>query len=170
MRSRGAGEAERTRVGQNRRVQAGCDFRRNLHSGLARQAEDHFGSGAGIGINPVHVGEGTRRGVVVDVDEVVLLQAGEPGAGYAIALQDDGGLGVGRLLGVAQHRVGKGQRAVDAGNTVAQDHARLLAHAAQNLAAGQRRADGIAVGPRMRGQNKRLSSPDLIQYFVQHGR
>ena len=54
------------------------------------------------------------------------------------------------------------------GHAVAQDDVRLFSHAAQNLAAGQRRSDGIAVRAGMRGENECLPSTDLIQNFVQH--
>ena len=101
----GAGEAERARVGEHGGVQAGRDFGRNLHAGLARQTENHLGGGAGVGIDPVHVGKGTRGSVVVDVDEVMVFQSGEPGARHAIAFQDDGGLGFGSLFDVQQHRI-----------------------------------------------------------------
>src|ERR1035437_10768100 len=106
--------------------------------------------------------------MVIDVDEVVLLQASQARTLHAIALQDDDRLGWGRVLGGLQHRIAEGQRAVDARNAIAEDDVRLLAHAAQNLAAGQRRPDGIAIWPGVRRENEFLPSADLIQNFVKH--
>ena len=106
--------------------------------------------------------------MVIDVDEVVLLQAGQARALHAIAFQDDDRLRLGSILGGLQHRIAEGQRAVDTRHAIAQDDVCLFAHAAQNLAAGQRRPDGVAIWPGMRGENELLSSADLIQNFVQH--
>ncbi len=90
-----------------------------LHAGFARQPENHFGGGAGMGIDPIHIGEGTRGGVVIDVDEVVPLQPGEAGALHAVALQDDDRFGFGSLIRVLQHRIAERKRAVDAGHAIA---------------------------------------------------
>ena len=106
--------------------------------------------------------------MVIDVDEVVLLQAGQAGALHAIAFQDDDRLGLRSVLGGLQHRIAERQRAVDARHAIAEDDVRLFAHAAQNLAAGQRRANRIAIRPGVRGENELLPSADLIQNFVQH--
>ena len=107
---------------------------------------------------------------MIDVDEVVLLEAGETGALHAVAFQDDDGLGFGSLLGVTSTVSAEGQRTVDAGHAVAEYDAGLLAHAAQNLSAGQRRSHRIAIRTGMGGENELLSSTDLVEDFVQHGR
>ena len=44
----------------------------------------------------------------------------------------------------------------------------MLAHAAQDLRAGQRRSDRISVRPGVRCEEKPITSSDLIQNFVQH--
>ncbi len=155
-------EAEGAGVGQDGGVETRRDLGRNLHPRLARQAEDHLRRRAGVRVDPVHVREGTRCRVMVDVDEVVLLQAGEARARHAVAFQDDRGLRIRRFRRVSQHRVGEGQRSVDGGHTVAQHHAGLLAHAAENLRARESGADGITVRSRVRGENELLSSPNLV--------
>ena len=60
--------------------------------------------------------------MMVDVDEVMALQTGQAGTGYAIALQNDGGLGLGRLLNIEQHGIRIRQRLVDARDAVAERH------------------------------------------------
>ena len=42
------------------------------------------------------------------------------------------------------------------------DYIRLLAHQAQNLRAGQRGADGVSVGARVRGQHEAVPLRDLF--------
>src|SRR5271166_2544485 len=164
----GAGETESASVSENCGVKAGRNFGRNLDAGFARQPEDHLRSGTGVGINPVHVGKRARRGVMVDVDEVVALQSGQAGAGHAIALENDRGFRFRGLFNGMQYGVGVGQWPINAGNAIAEHDIRLLAHAAENLAAGQRRSDGVTIGPRMRGEDKLLSSPYLIEDFFEH--
>src|SRR5882724_8627591 len=44
----------------------------------------------------------------------------------------------------------------------------MLAHGAEDLAARQRRADGIAVGPGVRGQHEALVLSDLPEYILEH--
>src|SRR5580692_10379914 len=165
----GSVEAERTGVGQHRGVEAGSDLRGNLDPGFTRQPEDHFRRRAGVGIDPVYVAKGTRRRVVIDVDEKVPLETRQARALHAVALQNNGSVGIGSLVGVAQDRIAERQRPINAGHAIAQHYARLLAHAAQDLRASQRRTNSIAIRPRVRGQNERLASTDLVQYFVQHG-
>ena len=87
--------------------------------------------------------------MVIDVDDVVLVESAEFGAGNAVALENDGRFRIRRLPDVAEDRIGVRQRTVNPGNTVAQHNLRLLAHAAQDLAASQRRSDGVTVWPRM---------------------
>src|SRR4051794_24819451 len=94
----GAGKTERSRIGKHSRVEAGGYLRRDFHSGPPGEQKDHFGSGAGAGINPVHVSKGPCGGVVIDVNEVVALEAAQAGAGQAVALQDDGGISLRRFV------------------------------------------------------------------------
>ena len=83
--------------------------------------------------------------MVIDVDEVVLLQASEARAGHAVAFENDGGVSFRRLSRRPEHRFREGKRTVDGGNAVAQYHRCLFTHAAKNLRAGEGRANGVAV-------------------------
>ena len=97
-------EAKRTRVGQDRGVQASRDFRRNLHASLARQPENHLGSRACALIDPVHVGKGLRGRVMVNIDQEMFFEPAKPGARHSVTFQDDRRLRVRGLLDVAAAR------------------------------------------------------------------
>jgi hypothetical protein len=106
--------------------------------------------------------------MVVDVDKVVPLKPTQPSTGYAVALENNCRLGLRSMSDLMEHGVGIRQWSINAGNAVAENHVRLFAHTAQNLAAGECRSDGIAIGPRVRGKDKLLPSPYLMQDFFQH--
>jgi hypothetical protein len=121
-----------------------------------------------MGIDPVDVGEGASAHVMVNADEETIFEAFQPGAMNAVALEYDGRLITTGYAIRLHHFVGKRQRTVDARNAIVQNDIRLLAHGAKHLAAGQRRSDGVAVGPGMRRQHEALVLSDLPQYVFEH--
>src|SRR2546423_11358571 len=71
----GALEHERSRVSQYRRVKAGRDLRRNLHSCFPRHAIDHFGCSDRLRIDPIHVRKGAAALVMIEVDQDLFFES-----------------------------------------------------------------------------------------------
>src|SRR5208283_5265666 len=127
---RSAMKAERTGIGENCGVQASRHLRRYIHPGLTSEGENHLCGRAGAGIDPVYVRKPPRCRVVIDVDEVVPVEAGEARTLHAVTFQNDGGFRVGSLFSSAQHRFAEWEWPVNTRHTVAQDDIRLFSHAA----------------------------------------
>ena len=159
-------EHERPGIGEDGGVKTGRDLGRNLHSGLARQAIDHFRRGHGLGINPVHLGERAAALVVIDVDQELVLQSLQAGALDAVTLQNDGSLVVAVDGLRLDNFAGVGQRLVNAGHAIAQNDVGFFAHRPQDLAAGQRRTDGVAIRPCVRGQHEPIALLDVLENFL----
>jgi hypothetical protein len=105
---------------------------------------------------------------MIDVDQEVVLQTLQARAMNAVTLQNDRRLVVaGHTIGL-QHLIGERQRAINAGYAIVQHHVGLLPHGTQNLAAGERRSDGIAVGPGMRRKYEAVALFDLLEHILQH--
>ncbi len=157
---------ERPSVGHQRCVKAGRNLGREFHARFPRQPENHFRRGHGMGIDPVHMRKRTPADMMVDADQEPIFQPLEPGAVNAVTLQND------RRLVVAQHAaglhnlIGERKRTVDARDAIVQHNIGMLAHRAQNLAAGQRRSDRIAVGTGVRGQHESLVLSDLPENIL----
>ncbi len=84
--------AEGAGVGKHGGVEAGGHLRRNRDAGRAGELVDHLCDGAGAAVDPVHVGESTAAGVVVDIDQEPVLQPIKARCVDAIALQQDDGV------------------------------------------------------------------------------
>src|SRR5260370_15289618 len=139
-----------------------------MRSRLASQAEDHLSSRHGMGINPVHVGERTPAHMMIEVDQEAVLQFLQTRAVSAVELQNNRCLIVAGHAIRLHHLIGERQRAIDAWDAVVQHHVGLLPHGPQNLAARQRRSDGVAIGPRVRRQYKPVALFDLLKDLLQH--
>src|SRR5580692_1881284 len=133
----GAFEHERASVCEYGGVKAGCNLRGDLHPSLTCEKIDHFGGGDGLGIDPVHVGEGAATEMVVDADQEVIFESGQAGALNTVTFENDGGFKIAVDVVGVDYGIGEGQGLIDAGNTVAQDNFGVFAHEAQNLCAGQ---------------------------------
>ena len=141
----GAGIAERTGIRKHCGIETGGDLGRDRGPGGERQPINEFGGSARRGIDPVHVGKRAAAGVVIDVDEELLLQTAKMGALYAIALQHDGGLVMPVDGGGVNHAFCEWQWLVNHRNWVVQHNFGLLAQLMKDLRAGQHRADGVAI-------------------------
>ena len=145
---------KRSRIGHQRRVKARRDFRRERRTRFARQAKHHLCRGYRMRIDPVHVREGPSADVMIDADQKAVLQALQPRAVDAVTFQNDRGFVIPAHAIGLQHLIRKGQGTINSRDAIMQHHIGLLAHGAQNLAAGQRRSDGISIGARMRRKHE----------------
>src|ERR1700722_2571247 len=98
----------------------------------------------------------------------MILQSLEPRPVNAVALQNDGCFVAPHHATRLHHLVGKRKRAVNSWDAVVENDIRLLTHGAKNLAAGQRRTNGIAVRASMRRQHESLVLSDLPEYVFEH--
>ena len=80
----------------------------------------------------------------------------------AVTFQDDGSIVISVHPIRFHHCVGKGQRLVDAGNTIVQNNFGVFVHGAQDLAASQRRSHSISIRARVGGKDKPLALLDLL--------
>ena len=103
---------------------------------------------------------------MVNADQNPVFQTFEARAMNAVAFQNDCRFVTSRDATGLHHLIGKRKRTVDARNTVVQNNIGLLAHGAQNLAAGERRPHGIAVGPGVRSQHESLVLSDLPEHIL----
>ena len=126
---------ERTCIREHRGVEASGDHWGNCDSCFPSQAVDHFRSGNRLRVNPIDVSKLSPTQVMINVDEKLLLQPLQPGALDAVTFQDDGSIVISVHPIRFHHGIGKGQRLVDAWNTVVQNNIGVFAHGAQNLAA-----------------------------------
>ncbi len=81
--------AEGPGVGKHGGIEAsghlGCD----VDAGRAGQLVDQLRNRAGAAVDPVHVGECTAAGVVVDIDQETVLQSFQPGARNPVTFQQN---------------------------------------------------------------------------------
>src|ERR1700693_2036297 len=159
---------ERSRVRHKRGVKTRRNLRRERRSRLARQAEHHLTCGHGMRIDPVHMGERPRADMMIYADQEAVFQALEPCTVDAVALQNDRRLVVADNAIGPQHLIGERQCAINPRYAVVQHHVGLLPHGAQDLAARQRRSDGVAIRPRVRRKHEPVTLLDLTKNIVQH--
>ncbi len=108
---------------------------------------------------------------MIDADEKAILETFEARAMDAVALENNRGLVIAVHAIGLQDLIGEGQGAVDSGNAVVQHDVGLLAHGAQDLAAGEGRSDRIAIGTSVRRQHEAIALLDLLKHIPQkiHG-
>ena len=121
-----------------------------------------------MGIDPVDVGERTSADMMIDADQKAIFETVEAGAMDAVALKNDRGLVAASDAAGLHHFIRKWKRPVDAGYAVVQHDVGLLAHRAQNLAAGERRTDSVAIRPGVRCQHESFVLSDLPEYVFEH--
>src|SRR5580765_2257205 len=121
-----------------------------------------------MGIDPVHVGEGTSADMVVDADEESIFEAFKSRAMDAVAFENDGGFVVACHSTGLNHLIGKWKGLVDARYAVMQNYISLLPHLAQNLTAGEGRTDRVAVGTSVGRQHETLALSDLPEDVLKH--
>jgi hypothetical protein len=85
--------------------------------------------------------------MMVDADQKSILQTFEPGPVNAVTLQNNRRFVIAQDVARLHNLIGERKRTVDTGNAIVQNYIGLLAHGAQNLATGECRSHGIAVGP-----------------------
>ena len=106
--------------------------------------------------------------MMIDADQEAVFQALQAGAVNAVTFQNDRRLVVaGNPIGL-HHLIGKRQGAIDPRHAIVQHHVGLLPHGTQNLAARQRRPNGVAIGPGMRGKHESVALLDLMENVLQH--
>jgi hypothetical protein len=147
-------------------VKAGGNLRRKFHACFARQAEHHFRCSNGVRIDPVHVGEGTSADVMIDADEKTIFETFEARPVNAVAFENDYRFVSADNAVRLDNLVSEWERTVDARNAIVKHNVGVLAHGAQNLAAGKRRSDGVAIRPGVRGQHETIVLSDLPEYIV----
>src|SRR4029077_1330707 len=60
------------------------------------------------------------------------------------------------------------QRTINSRHAIVEHHVGLLAHRTQDLAARQRRSDGVAIGPSVRSKHEAVALFDLLENILQH--
>src|SRR5581483_11219139 len=116
-------------------------------------------------IDPVDMSEGTATDVMIDTDQELLVQPIQACALNTVTFQNDCRFKT-TIHPIRMHNpVGKRQGPVNAGNGIMHDHFGFLAETAQNLSTGKSRADRIAVGTGVRGQDEALASLDVFEDF-----
>src|SRR5579864_6156258 len=83
---------EGARVRHQGGVEAGRDFRRELHPGFTRQANHHLRGSDRMRINPVDVGKRTSTHVMVDADKETVFESFQASAVDAVAFENNCGL------------------------------------------------------------------------------
>ena len=105
---------------------------------------------------------------VLPIRRMLFRQSLKPRALNAVAFQDNSGF-VFPVYSIAlDNSVRERQRPIHSRHTIAQHNFRFFAHRAENLAAGQRRTDRIAIRPRMRRQQETVAPLDMFENFSQH--
>jgi len=100
--------------------------------------------------------------MMVDIDQEAVFQPLQARALYAVTLQDDGGIAVAVDVRRMNNAFRLRQHLVDDRDTITHDYLGALAHLAQDLGKGQRRAYGIAIRARVRCNQK---TPALFNFL-----
>ena len=58
--------------------------------------------------------------------------------------------------------IGERKVLINPRDAIVHDDLRILAHDAQNLSTGKRRADAVSVGPRVRGHDETATRPNFL--------
>ena len=155
---------ERAGVGEDRQVDVRRDLERQRHAERADDVEDHLAARRRRDVEPVDRAVHPVADVVVDVDDEAPLEAAHAGAAQVAALHDDHrvGVGVGRHLGRDLDALHAGEVVVVIGRAIGVDDARLLAERVERIGHRQLRADGVAVGARVRGDQEARPGEDLV--------
>lgn len=154
----GSAVGERTRVREDRGIEAGGDLGRDLGACLDREVEDHGRDSAGIGIDPVDLGELPAAKVMVDVEQRPRAEAGKAGALGGIALKQDAGRGLEAWdrvdAGVDVDLVDSRQVAVDVRDRIGEDDRRLIAELLKDGREREYGADRVAIRASVRGEQQ----------------
>ena len=117
--------------------------------------------------------DGTLLDTVGDIIHAANLMRGTLGFQplEAAVIRNFVGKGIPNLVAkTLNDAVGEGQVLIDAGHAIVHDHVRLLAHATEDLRAGQCRTNAVAVGTGVRGDDQASSSANFLEDLVQHGK
>jgi len=101
---------------------------------------------------------------MVNVDEEAFLETLEQRALDAVAFEQNDGAVPREVRGDSigmNDAIGEGKALVDTRDAIVHDDFGIFAHDAQNLAAGEGRADAVSVGPGMRGHNEAAARPNF---------
>src|SRR5581483_8701309 len=137
---------ERAGIREYPGVEAGRDFRRDLHPSLARQSINHFCRSDSLWVDPINVCESAAALVMVNVDQELLFQPFQSSTLNAIALQKNSGIVAPIHPFGLDYAACKRELLVHARHTVTQHDFCLLAHTMQDFAARQRRPDCVSIG------------------------
>ena len=126
-----------------------------MHSGGLDEPVYQLAHAGGIAIDPVELGKGAAGGVMIDVDEEKRLQAAQPGAIQAVALQQNRGVIGAVNAHDAADGISAGQGAVSEGNAIGGDQVGALAHGSSNMPIASR-------SPRRRRRDASGSRPEAL--------
>ncbi len=149
-------------VGQDREVDVRGDLAAERHAERADHVEHHLAARRRRLVEPVQRAVHPVAGVVVDVDDEVAVEAGDAGPAEVAALHHDEGIG----LGVAPARdldpVDARELAIVVRRGVGVDEPHLLAERLEGVGHGQLGSDRVAVGTRVRRQQKPLAPANRL--------
>ena len=163
---------EGARIGEDRQVDVGRDLERHRHAERADHVEHHLTAGGGRLVEPVQRPVHPVARVVIDVDDVASVEAGDTGARQIAALHDDHrvGIGVSRDGRRDFDPIDAWELEVVIGGGIGVEDADLLSQRVERERHGQLGSDRVAVGPRVGGQQERLSLPHLADNLLKHVR
>src|SRR5207302_6795949 len=102
---------------------------------------------------------------MVNVDEKTFFETIEKRAPDAVAFEQDDGAVPGEVCGDRvglNDAIGERKVLIDTRNAVVHDDFGVLAHHAQDLAAGQGRAYAVPIGPSVRGHHKTAACANFL--------
>ena len=134
--------------------------RRQRHAERADQVEHHLAARRGRLVEPVERAVHPVAGMVIDVDDELLLEARDAGAAEVAALHHDHRVDIGRSAAGARSRCGPCRESPgsDRGAASALTMRTCLPSASSAIGHRQLRADRVAVGPGVRGQQEALAA------------
>ena len=151
----------RTTQLKRRGVEAGGNVAIDGDARQAGKTENKFGGGHHRGIDPVDVGKIAAACVMVNVDKETFFQTFEKRAPDAVAFEHDDGIVPGDVIDL-DDAIGEGKVLIDARHAIVHDDFGIFSHDAQDLAAGEGRADAVSVGTGVRSHHEAATRPNFL--------
>ena len=136
--------------------------RAERHAQPADHVEHHLAARRGRFVEPVQRTVHPVAGVVVDVDDEVGVEDGDAGPAEIAALHDDEGIGLGVAPAGDLDPLDARELAIVVRRGVGVDEPDLLAECLQGIRHGELGSDRIAVGTRVRRQQKPLTPANRL--------
>ena len=159
---------ERARVGQDRQVDVGRDVAAERDPERPDYVEDHLAARRGRLVEPVDRAIHAVAGVMVDVDDEVILETGDASPAEIAAFHYDQRIGLDVAPVGDLDAIDARELAIVIGSGIGIDQPDLLAERLERVGHRQLRSDRVTVGTRVRRQQEPPAAENGFTDFRHH--